>query len=674
MLETLFKNNKDEFITFINYLVDAIFVMEIIDESFYYVAINDAGMKHARLTEDAIGKRIDEVWPREEADFLNHQYQKAIEQKTSISYEHQGNFHQEGETILSPILDESGKFNCVLAVTRDITERKKVENRLRANEQRYQSVVQFNSDAVFSLDLAGNFQNMNKRGEEISGYKVWELLNTSFVEIISPKDLDKALIHFTKAKTGKAQDYEIRIKHKEGHYVDCLVKNIPMVVDNEVVGVFGIAKDITKGKKVNQSIRESEERYSRLVDQSPDPIFIHLDGFIEYVNEAAIKLLEASGREQVIGKSIYDFSPISFKESVKARNEKLLNGEITVANAEEEIVTINGKSVHVEVSVILTGYKGKLAMHSIVRDISKRKKLENKLIESEERYRIIADNSTDLIELLDINGKIVYSSPSHKKVVGQSAENLLNKKLEQFIHSEDRSVFLESLLKATRRHKVSSLEVRLYHIEERFVWLRCEMIPIFDEESNFEKILFVGEDITERKKYEEKIYHMAFHDSLTGLPNRRLFNDRLKQALSLAKRNQTQLAIIYLDCDNFKLINDELGHDTGDEFLQSFAKKVKSCIRESDTFARIGGDEFNILLPDIQNEQELVAVAERILAHTKKPWQYQGQAFHVTASIGISIYPEDAEDRDTLITKADNALYKAKASGKNTFCINLQEK
>jgi diguanylate cyclase (GGDEF)-like protein len=164
---------------------------------------------------------------------------------------------------------------------------------------------------------------------------------------------------------------------------------------------------------------------------------------------------------------------------------------------------------------------------------------------------------------------------------------------------------------------------------------------------------------------------MAYHDQLTGLPNRQLFSDRAHQALVRAKRNHSQLAVMYLDCDHFKPINDELGHDSGDEFLKSLAGKLSDCIRESDTVARVGGDEFNILLPDIQDGAE-VEVAERILAKVGVPWESEGKSFKVSMSIGIAMYPKDGDEVNMLIKNADQALYMAKESGRNTYKIIKQ--
>ncbi|MFZ2157503.1 MAG: GGDEF domain-containing protein, partial [Bradyrhizobium sp.] len=178
----------------------------------------------------------------------------------------------------------------------------------------------------------------------------------------------------------------------------------------------------------------------------------------------------------------------------------------------------------------------------------------------------------------------------------------------------------------------------------------------------------VTTDITEHKQAEERIQRVAHHDSLTGLPNRLLFNDRLHQALSLAKRDSRQFALLYLDLDKFKPVNDRLGHAAGDELLQAVAARIRSEVRESDTVARIGGDEFALILPDVARREEAETVARKIVATVAAPFRLggQGPSVDIGTSIGIALYPVDGRDTDALVTAADAAMYRAKEAG-NSF-------
>ncbi|MFD2637878.1 sensor domain-containing diguanylate cyclase [Piscibacillus salipiscarius] len=172
-------------------------------------------------------------------------------------------------------------------------------------------------------------------------------------------------------------------------------------------------------------------------------------------------------------------------------------------------------------------------------------------------------------------------------------------------------------------------------------------------------------DITERKEAEQKVFYLANNDPLTGIPNRRHFKQTLAREIDRHKETNEKLAVLYLDCDNFKQINDDLGHDAGDDFLLHLARRLRNCLREEDMIARIGGDEFNVLLTGVKSEEDVIKVAERLDHASSKPWEIRGKIYHVTLSIGVAMAPDDGEEVDDLIRKADRALYKAKASGKN---------
>ncbi|HEV2722593.1 MAG TPA: EAL domain-containing protein, partial [Thermoanaerobaculia bacterium] len=180
-------------------------------------------------------------------------------------------------------------------------------------------------------------------------------------------------------------------------------------------------------------------------------------------------------------------------------------------------------------------------------------------------------------------------------------------------------------------------------------------------------IVCIVRDISERTYAEEQIKHLAYHDVLTGLPNRLLFKDRLTVALSHAQRNGSRLAVLFLDLDRFKVINDSLGHNIGDQLLQAVAARVQSCVRESDTVARLGGDEFTLLLPHLNRSEDAAPVAQKLLEAVRYPFHIEGREFFITTSIGVSLYPEDGLDAETLIKNADTAMYQAKEQGRDNY-------
>lgn len=211
-----------------------------------------------------------------------------------------------------------------------------------------------------------------------------------------------------------------------------------------------------------------------------------------------------------------------------------------------------------------------------------------------------------------------------------------------------------------------------YEVEHDFVTIGRRTLLLnarqIEREVDKERIILLAiEDITERKKYEEKIQQMAFHDSLTGLPNRKLFSDRLGIVLAQAKRNKKKVGIVMLDLDNFKDVNDTLGHDVGDILLKAVAERLSGTLRKSDTVARFGGDEFVLIFPDMEVIEEAIQVVQKIIDRFHKPFLIDTHQLVVTTSIGIAVYPNDGMDEEILMKNADIAMYQAKQAGRARY-------
>ena len=208
-------------------------------------------------------------------------------------------------------------------------------------------------------------------------------------------------------------------------------------------------------------------------------------------------------------------------------------------------------------------------------------------------------------------------------------------------------------------------EEHIQGVGKEFI-IEIRKIPVF-EEKKVVRVVTVIRDITNRKKAEETIRWLAYHDALTGLPNRMLFNNRLALELNRAQRNQQKFAVMLLDLDRFKDVNDTLGHTMGDRLLQHVGKRLENILRKSDTISRMGGDEFIILLPEITGVKDAEKIAEKIIEAIRKPFQVEGHKICITTSIGFSIYPDNGENADTLIRNADIAMYHAKELGRDTY-------
>ncbi len=308
-------------------------------------------------------------------------------------------------------------------------------------------------------------------------------------------------------------------------------------------------------------------------------------------------------------------------------------------------------------------------------DITDRKQVEEALRESEERFRAVFNRAAVGIARIDLAGRIIEANPALRSMLGYSAEELTHNPLANFVHPDHvRDGRLPQLTELSKgnRHELQQ-ELRYLHKLGGLVW--CNSIASLVRGRSNEPLFLIvmTEDITARKKQEVALEHQALHDGLTDLPNRTLLFDRLRQAILVSKREHHPLALLIMDLDRFKEINDTFGHHGGDEVLRQVAGRLKGQLRESDTVARLGGDEFAIILPGIVDEAAAGLTASRILQALQEPLMIEGEPLEIRASIGIVLFPRHAEDADTLLRRGDAAMYEAKRAGTGTAFYTLEQ-
>jgi diguanylate cyclase (GGDEF)-like protein/PAS domain S-box-containing protein len=295
-------------------------------------------------------------------------------------------------------------------------------------------------------------------------------------------------------------------------------------------------------------------------------------------------------------------------------------------------------------------------------DITERKRTEKALRDSVEQLRMFADNIPSMTVSWDEKLCCRFANKRFAEFFGFAVESLPGRHLREVIGAEAFGDSEGHFAQALRGHPAAYQRThRLANGESRYI--EVKLLPHVADDGRILGCYAVTTDITDQQQAAERIRHLAHHDSLTGLPNRLLFSDRLAQAISLARRDASRFALFYLDLDRFKPVNDTLGHDAGDELLRNAAHRIRQQVRGSDTVARVGGDEFTVILHDIGSRENIATVAEKIIATLAQPFQLggQNQEVGIGSSIGIAIYPDDAQDHDTLVKLADAAMYKAKA-------------
>lgn len=308
---------------------------------------------------------------------------------------------------------------------------------------------------------------------------------------------------------------------------------------------------------------------------------------------------------------------------------------------------------------------------SIRHDITEKKKMEEEIQRSkEEKFRLITENSSDLVAIVDAEKRFVYAAPSFGHVLGYTLSSLEGKDMPGFVNAADQATVaaeLDAIL--TGRRDASHMEFKIMAADGSMLDVDMNANPVLNQDGTVEKIVVAMRDIREKKKSEQLLRHLANHDALTGLPNRRVLIHELKRLLKQPASQSSRFAVMYLDLDRFKHINDTWGHETGDGVLIEATRRISAAAGSGNTVCRLGGDEFTVLLQDIELEQKIQYIAVDILERFHRPFELDGKLHDISTSIGIAIFPEDGKDADTLLTRADHALYAAKELGRNQYAF-----
>ena len=425
----------------------------------------------------------------------------------------------------------------------------------------------------------------------------------------------------------------------------------------------------------NKRLRDSETRFRATFENAPVGVArMDPEGRFLEVNQKLCEIIGYS-RDEMLGYKILDITHPDDAELDRQGLAALIAGKIGSFNREMRFLIRGGAAKWLDLSISLVrGDLGKAKYFvAMIIDISERKRVEQALNESEERFRSLTELSSDSIWEQDAHFRYIHRF--RKLETGSIApEDFLGKtrwELPILGVSEEQWSAHRALLEAHQPFR--DFEYQFRDEGGNIRWSSVSGTPIFDSQGGFKGYQGIGRNITEKKRYEEELEKQANHDALTGLANRILLNDRLEHAIALAERHDKTVAVIFVDLDRFKDINDSLGHAVGDQLLMAVAEKISACVRDVDTVARPGGDEFVLVLAEDQSENDTMVAIARIMASVSGIYHVAGLELHVDCSIGASLYPKDGKDAITLLKNADTAMYRAKESGRNCFMFYRQE-
>jgi len=464
---------------------------------------------------------------------------------------------------------------------------------------------------------------------------------------------------------------------------------VPMVVNRDPIGVLGITAtaprrwadeaqallrmtgEIFAGAleraRADRELRVSESRYRLLIER------LH-EGVIQADNDNIIRLAnnrfsEITGysREELIGRNgdfllAYPDDVLVMQSKARLRMRGVSDQyEVRVRRKDGTVIWLHISGA--PVTDAAGNVVGSIGIHT---DITERRMAEQALRDSEARYRLMAENSTDMIARTDPRGGVLYASEASIRLLGFDPAEMIGRSVYDFIHLRDADE-VRQISRMITDTQPMTFSYRVRKKNGDLTWFETTSRALRDPGSGrVTEIVSVSRDISERKRVEEEIEHQAYHDALTGLPNRRLFRDRLTVALAHARRMRQPLAVMFLDLDRFKVVNDTLGHSLGDELLKAVASRLRLSLREEDSVARMGGDEFTVLLTNLNDPADAAKIAHKVLDVVAQPMHVEGHDLFLTTSIGIALFPNDGESAEVLLKNADHAMYRAKDAGRNS--------
>ena len=441
------------------------------------------------------------------------------------------------------------------------------------------------------------------------------------------------------------------------------------------LGVVMVFSDVSEQYRMQQLLADREKRYRTLVETAPVGIALHQDGIINFANPMALRILGARSVDQVLGRSAIDFVHPAFRTRVLRRADQIVAIGTVSSMMEVKYLRLDGTAVDVQSQGIAITIEGKTAVQISFIDISARVAAEKVLRENEARFRALTELSSDWyweqddhFRFVRVDGNLSASTgrPNRERI-GKTRWEIGDQSLTPAEWDAHRAV-----LKAHQQFRDFQLHLR--DDLGRPFWVSVSGAPIFDARGVFRGYRGVGRDITAQKAAADQIHTLAFYDALTELPNRRLLIEQLKKAMVSHARSHLRAALLFIDLDNFKTLNDTLGHQTGDELLRQVARRLQGCVREADSVARLGGDEFVVMLEDLSQDltealTQADGVSQKILAAFVAPFDLGGRGHRSTPSIGVTLFGRDHKGIDDLLKQADVAMYQAKAAGRNTVRV-----
>lgn len=660
-----------------NYCTDFVYCLEKIDGHYVYRYVNPA-TSIVFKEESPIGKTLSVMLnDSPQSKLIHRKYDQALVKNKQVIYRDFSLFSATPTTFETTIVPMSNP-NSVLAITREVSTLKVLE------EENYflSELFEKQSDSIIILDKMHKIVKVNKKFEEyFTGNINVEGMNFEDLDILNAEQrivMNDALIA---AVNGKSSHFRSDVNTVTEEIMNFIVTISPVHLKGEVVALSLQAQQYTKNSLLREKINEKNtilNAYQKALDEGANFCITNYDGVIEYVSSGYVELAHYESSEDLIGQTNAILNSRQHSKEFYAemwhtiKEGKTWRGEICNRSR-------IGTQYWVDTTIVpmFNASGGIQNFLSVCFDVTEKRVMMTNLRNIEHTFKLITENTNDFIVITNEDGIVLYVSPNHESRLSYEKESLLGKFYYDVLSSDSKLLFRNELDNLLEGEGDTQIELQLLTKSGSQVWIEAHVTAVKDStREEIHQFVVIAREITKRKQKEDELRFMAYHDSLTMLPNRRYLALEFTKLVKQAINYDYAIALLYIDGDNFKRINDLYGHDVGDIFIREFAQALGKSVREYDIVSRVGGDEFIIMLTHMSldkktRQQQLLQTIERIQATLRKGWIIEDNHFSPTSSIGIASYPTNGHSMNELMAHADEALYIAKKiNGKDSYYIS----
>ncbi len=647
------------------------------DRNLRYLYVNRVACEwFAQTEEEIVGQTWAEVIGAQQFAAIEGYARRALEGE-AVSYERLATFpgHPPGHirVTINPYRDYAGEVAGLYVIITDIEQEYRRKQEIIDRERQLQLFTDNIPESIAYIDNQRRYKFVNntflrQRGrarQDVIGKTTEEVLGTEAARLADP--------HVAQALAGETVTYERLVHSADGQKRWFNIRTVPdKDVNNSVQGLYVVGMDIHDIKMAQATLESSEAELRIAMDSLPYPmVYVDRDFRYRMVNKRVEAMLGKS-REELLGKNLREvFGEERFAEVMPFWTRALAGETVT---AERLIGTdpATKRWMIVRYTPRHDSNNNIIGLYSAATDIDELKRAELDLRRANWLLSSHFENTPLAVIEWDPDFRVRRWSPQAEKIFGWREAEVVDKHYRdwKFVVEGDaaQADAVTAKLIVQGEPRTTSLH-RNHRKDGRVIWCEWYNSSLRDDTGRIISVLSLAQDVTTRVLAEERLVHQATHDTLTGLPNRAMLQDRLRLAISRARRGGHRIAAMFIDLDRFKDVNDTLGHRIGDELLREMSARLARVVRESDLLVRLSGDEFMVVLEQITDLESPRFVAAKLLAEIRQPSRIEGHEIHISGSVGISLFPDDAEDVETLMKNADMAMYRAKAMGKNNYQV-----